>query len=229
MGKPRRYAALIVAATLCLAAGVAAAGGGSRVETLPITGLMRVSMADGSVVYMSTDRRFVFRGEMTDLWTGVDAAIELPSGRVDLDRNGVDLERISLRVGRGARPMTVFVSPECEQCRAVLSMMLEPKALKEYTFRVVLLDSTPRGANSNAVVWCAKDPVEALRSVYLEGRQPASAAKAGTPCDQFGLEQGRAAARLFGIAQLPLLVGADGMGHVGVPATLASVGTGERR
>jgi len=61
------------------------------------------------------------------------------------------------------------------------------------------------------------------------GRQPASAARAGAPCDQFGLEQGRAVARLFGIAQLPLLVGADGMGHVGVPATLASVGTGERR
>lgn len=212
-----------------LAGGVAAAAGGTRVEPLPITGLMRVTMADGSVVYMSSDRRFVFRGEMTDLWTGVDAAIELPSGRVDLDRNGVDLERISLGIGRGAKPMTVFVAPECEQCRAVLAMMLEPQALKDYRFRVVLLDSTPRGATANAVVWCAKDPVEALRAVYLEGRQPASAARAGAPCDQFGLEQGRAVARLFGIAQLPLLVGADGMGHVGVPATLASVGTGERR
>ncbi len=229
MGTSRRYAALTVAAALMLASAVAVAGGASRVEPLPITGLMRVQMADGSVVYMSTDRRFVFRGELTDLWTGVDAAFELPSGRVDLDRNGVDLNRISLRVGRGARPMTVFVAPECEQCRAVLQMMLEPKALKEHTFRVVLLDTTAKGATANAVVWCSKDPVEALRAVYLEGRQPSSAAKAGAACDQFGLEQGRAAARLFGIAQLPLLVGADGVGHVGVPATLASIGTGERR
>jgi hypothetical protein len=229
MGSSRRHAALTVAAALWLATGVAAAAGGPQVEPLPITGLMRVQMADGSVVYLSTDRRFVFRGELTDLWTGVDAALELPSGRIDLDRNGVDLNRISLRVGRGSRPMTVFVAPECEQCRAVLQMMLEPQALKDYTFRIVLLDTTPKGAMANAVVWCSKDPVEALRAVYLEGRQPASAAKAGAPCDQFGLEQGRAAARLFGIAQLPLLVGADGMGHVGVPGTLASIGTGERR
>lgn len=230
MGKPRRYQALIAAATLATGlAGAAYAANGARIEPLPITGVLRVQLDDGSVVYLSADRRFVFRGEMTDLWTGVDAALELPTGRIDLDRNGVALEAISLGVGRGAQRITAFVAPECAQCRDVLTLMLEPRALKDYTFRVVLLDSTPRGAKANAVVWCASDPVEALRAVYLEGRQPRSAAKPGTECDQLGLEQGRAAARLFGIAQLPLLVGADGYGHVGVPASLAAIATGERR
>lgn len=230
MGTPLRYQALIVAAVLAMAvAGAAFAAKGARIETLPITGLLRVQLEGGSVVYLSADRRFVFRGEMTDLWTGVDAAIELPSGRIDLDRNGVSIEAISLGVGRGPRRITAFVAPECEQCRDVLALMLEPKALKDYSFRVVLLDTTPRGAKANAVVWCAADRVEALRAVYLEGRQPRSAAKPGTECDQFALEQGRAAARLFGIAQLPLLVGADGYGQVGVPASLAVIGTGDRR
>ena len=231
MGQPRRHQALIAAmAAVALVAGSqAVAANGPRIQRLPITGLLRVQSADGSVVYLSTDRRFIFRGEMTDLWTGTDTVQGMPTGRVDLDRNGVSIERISLRVGSGPQPITAFISPDCEPCRELLKMMLEPKALKAYRFRVVLLDTTPSGARANAVVWCSSDPVEALRAVYLEGRQPRSAANAGAECDRLGLEQGRAAAQVFGIAQLPMLVGADGLGHIGVPSSLAAIGRGEMR
>ena len=231
MGQPRRHQALIAAVAIValVAGGSAMAANRPRIEPLPITGLLRVQSADGSVVYMSTDRRFIFRGEMTDLWTGADTAQGLPSNQVDLDRNGVSIDRISLAVGSGPQPITAFVSPECEPCRAVLEMMLDAKALKAYRFRVVLLDTTASGARANAVVWCSSNPAEALRAVYLEGRQPRSAAKAGAECDRLGLEQGRAAAQLFGIAQLPMLVGADGLGHIGVPSSLAAIGRGEKR
>jgi hypothetical protein len=231
MGKPRRHQALIAALAIVAfgAGGSTMAANGPRIEPLPITGLLRVQSADGSVVYMSTDRRFVFRGEMTDLWTGADTALGMPTNRVDLDRNGVSLDRISLGVGSGRESMTAFISPECEPCRALLEMMLDPKALKTHRFRVVLLDTTPSGARANAVVWCSSNPVEALRAVYLEGRQPRSAAKAGAECDRLGLAQAHAAAQLFGIAQLPMLVGADGVGHIGVPSSLAAIGRGEKR
>ena len=92
--------------------GSAMAANGPRIEPLPSTGLLRVQSADGSVVYMSTDRRFIFRGEMTDLWTGADTAQGLPSNQVDLDRNGVSIDRISLALGSGPQPITAFVSPE---------------------------------------------------------------------------------------------------------------------
>ena len=232
MGTAGRHTQIALALIMALASAAAASpaapfGAAGRVERLPITGMLKVTQPDGSVVYLSTDRRFVFRGEMTDLWTGTDLSLGELENRLDLDRNGVSVEKISLAIGRGQQPLTVFVAPECEQCRTVVEMLLEPAALKAYRSRVVLLDSSPGGARANAVVWCAADPAEALRSVYLEGRQPKSAAPVGAPCDQLGLEQGRSAARLFGIAQLPLLVDANGVGHVGVPSSLASLGRGD--
>lgn len=232
MGTAGRHAQVAFALVMALgsaavASAAAPSGATGRVERLPITGMLKVTQADGSVLYLSTDRRFAFRGEMTDLWTGTDLSVGELENRVDLDRNGVSVEKISLAIGRGKQPLTVFVAPECEQCRSVVEMLLEPAALKAYRSQVVLLDSSPAGARANAVIWCATDHTEALRSVYLEGRQPKSAAPAGASCDQLGLEQGRTAARLFGIAQLPLVVDANGVGHVGVPSSLATLGRGD--
>lgn len=196
---------------------------------LPISGMVRLTTPDGEVVYMSTNRRFVFRGEMTDLWTGQDVSLQLPSMRIDLDRNGVDVHNISRRIGKGKDTITVFVAPECEDCRAVVDALTSKEGLARYTSQVVLLETTADGAHANAVVWCSKDTVEALRSVYLEGKTPKSAAAPGSECDQLGLEQGRAAARLFGIAQLPLVVDKTGMGHFGLPESGSIQATGDSK
>jgi hypothetical protein len=200
-----------------------AAPGGPAVTRLPITGLDRIVQGDGSVIYLSSDRRFVFRGEMTDLWTGADVTIATPSQRIDLRRNGVRPEAIGLAVGSRGPWATVFVAPECATCIEVVRDVLRLAANGRARFRVVLLDSSPQGLHANRLVWCARDATEALKAVYLEGRQPKSFARPGDPCDQFGLLQAKEAAKLFGIGQLPLIIDADGVGHVGLPESLDSL------
>jgi hypothetical protein len=197
--------------------------GGPAVTRLPITGLDRIVQADGSIIYLSSDRRFVFRGEMTDLWTGADLAVAAPSQRIDLTRNGVRPESIGVAVGSRGPSLTVFVAPECPTCVEVVRDALRLAANGRARFRVVLLDSTPQGLHANRLVWCARDAAEALKAVYLEGRPPTSFARPGDPCDQFGLLQAKEAAKLFGIGQLPLIVDAQGVGHVGMPESLDSL------
>ena len=128
MGTAGRHAQVAFALVMALgsaavASAAAPSGATGRVERLPITGMLKVTQADGSVLYLSTDRRFAFRGEMTDLWTGTDLSVGELENRVDLDRNGVSVEKISLAIGRGKQPLTVFVAPECEQCRTVVEML----------------------------------------------------------------------------------------------------------
>jgi hypothetical protein len=119
--------------------------------------------------------------------------------------------------------MTVFVAPECAPCVELVRDALRLSASRRARFRLVLLDSSTAGAHANRLIWCAKDKVEALRSVYLDGKAPASFARPGDACDQFGLYQAKEAAKLFGVAQLPLIVDAAGLGHVGLPDSLESL------
>jgi hypothetical protein len=199
------------------------AAGPAQVTRLPIAGLDRIVQPDGSVIYLSTDRRFVFRGEMTDLWTGDDVGITTPTQRVDLARNGVRPEAISIAIGSAGPWLTAFVAPECAPCVELVRDALRLASSRQARFRVVLLDSSAPGAHANRLVWCAKDTSEALRSVYLEGKAPKTFARPGDACDQFGLYQAKEAAKLFGIGQLPLVVDASGVGHVGLPESLESL------
>lgn len=194
--------------------------GAGNIEKLDIKGLSKITLEDGTTFFMSDNKRYVFRGEMVDLWTGTDIAIDETSTRVDLNRNGVTPETIGLQIGNGSQILTVFVAPECPQCVELVKMMMDEGALGQYKFNAVLLDSSRQGQVANQVVWCSQDQSEALYSVYVEGKQPRSASTEGGDCDQFGLYLAKEAAKLFGIGQLPMIVNESGYGTVGLPESL---------
>jgi thiol:disulfide interchange protein DsbC len=194
--------------------------GAKGIEKLDIDGMSKVTLEDGSTFFISDNKRYVFRGEMVDLWSGTDISVEATSMKVNLNRNGVTTEKISLHFGYGNEELTVFIAPECPQCVDLVEMMMADESLKRFRFNAVLLDSSREGKIANQVVWCAMDHKEALYSVYVEGKQPASASAAGSDCDQFGLYLAKEAAKLFGIGQLPMIVNESGFGTVGVPESL---------
>jgi len=190
----------------------------AEIEQLPITGLMKVTEADGTVKYLSTDRRFVFVGSMYDLWKGDALAAGVTTDqRIEWDRNGVSVEKISFSVGSVVGQSTIIVAPECQDCKDLLKLALE--TVKD-DLNVVLLSSSKAGSRDNALVWCSKDRLDGLRSVYFESRQP-DPEDINKNCDQFGLMLADQAAQLFGIGQLPMFVDSKGNGYTGEQAIYA--------
>lgn len=190
----------------------------ARVERLPIQALYKVTEADGSVKYLSDDQRFVFVGKMYDLWQGEAMTVGIgPSRKINLNRNGVSIEKIAFPLGDGFGNRTIFVAPECEDCRGLLRLAMEtnPEDLN-----VVLLAASEAGRRDNDLVWCSKNRVDGLRTVYLEKKEPRPI-DINKECDRFGLMLAQQAAMVFGIGQLPLYVDAEGNGHVGEAAIYA--------
>jgi len=190
----------------------------ARVERLPIQALYKVTEADGSVKYLSDDQRFVFVGKMYDLWQGEAMTAGVgPSRKINLNRNGVSIDKIAFPLGDGFGDRTLFIAPECEDCRGLLRLALEtsPEDLN-----VVLLAASEAGRRDNDLVWCSKNRVDGLRTVYLERKEPQKS-EINRECDRFGLMLAQQAAMVFGIGQLPLYVDAEGNGHVGESAIYA--------
>lgn len=227
----RKLALLLVLSGCSTAlAGTPVQVGGSsafaRVEMLPIDGLQKVTQQDGSVVFLSTNRRFAFVGTMYDLWRGEALTLGVAtSQRLELERNGVSLEKIAMPLGEALSGNTLFIAPECDDCRELLAAALETTA---GDLNVVLLASTQAGQRANSVVWCAGDRGAALRAIYLEGRA-VEAREVPADCDRFGLMLADQAAMLFGIGQLPLFLDERGIGYVGEDAIRAVAGAGHAR
>ena len=190
----------------------------ARVERLPIQALYKVTEADGSVKYLSDDQRFVFVGKMYDLWQGEAMTAGVgPSRKINLNRNGVSIEKIAFPLGEGFGKRTLFIAPECEDCRGLLRLALETNP---ENLNVVLLAASEAGRRDNDLVWCSKNRVDGLRTVYLEKKEPQQS-EINRECDRFGLMLAQQAAMVFGIGQLPLYVDAEGNGHVGESAIYA--------
>jgi hypothetical protein len=188
------------------------------VERLPITGIYKVTEADGSVKYISDNQRFVFVGKMYDLWQGEAMTTGVGASRtINLERNGVSLDKIAFPVGDSLGKRTMFIAPDCEDCRGLLRLALEKGS---DDLNIVLLASDENGRRNNGYVWCSKNRLKGLKTVYLDLEKP-KPEDINKSCDRFGLMLAEQAALLFGIGQLPLYVDEEGTGHVGESAIYA--------
>lgn len=190
----------------------------AEVEQLPITGMMKITEKDGTVKYLSSNRRFVFVGTMYDLWRGeaMTAGVETTQ-RIDWNRNGVSIEKIGFAIGNDFADDTLFIAPECVDCKDLLRLALE---VKGEDLNIVLLSSSKQGKWQNELVWCSRDREAGLRTVYLEEATP-KATDIENSCDKFGLMLAEQASLLFGIGQLPMYVDAKGIGYTGEQAIYA--------
>ena len=191
---------------------------GANIERLPIEALYKVTEPDGSVKYLSEDRRFVFVGKMYDLWKGeaMTAGVEITQ-KINWNRNGVTLEKISFPLGNETGSRSLVIAPECEDCRALLELAISSGARD---MNIVLLASSEAGRRDNALVWCSTNRVEGLKTVYLDREQPPRK-EINPHCDRLGLMLAEQAAMVFGIGQLPMFIDAEGNGYVGEKAIYA--------
>lgn len=187
-------------------------------ERLPITGMYKVVEEDGSVKYVSEGRRFVFVGKMYDLWKGEAMSAGVKGNqKVNWNRNGVSIEKIGFPLGGQYGETTIVIAPDCEDCRGLVDLVLQTQ---NDDVNIVLLASNREGREANAMVWCSKDRVKGLQMVYLKGEKPRKE-DLKTDCDQMGLMLADQAAQVFGIGVLPMVVDAEGNGHIGEQAIYA--------
>lgn len=209
----RSIVAFACAAGLSLGTNGAVASG---VDKLPITCLIRIDGPDSKAVYASCDRRFIFRGEMIDLWTG--AAPSYERGHLfNLNRNDFKPDEFSF----------TFLSPQKKLATAYVYAALDSKASVEYLkalratppteteVRVVLVSSLNNASRRmNEAVWCSADRVEATFAAFGKAEHQS---QLQPECDISGLMMAQASTYLFGISRLPLTIMSNGKSFYGIP------------
>lgn len=195
---------------------------------LPIQGMSAIDNA-GQVVYASSNGRFVFIGQMYDLWKGTSLNsmrdIEQAATRIYLDGLQLhprDLNTVTL--GHGPIDITVFTDPLCDHCHALAE---EAKAhVEEYTFYFVVVPALSNASEGLAKrIHCASDASQTTTAL-LNGTIELLAQR--EDCDMEGYEKTLLAADVLGVDGVPFLIHQDGRVSRGRPQHLSRWLTGGR-
>jgi len=139
----------------------------STMLTLPISGLKAVE-TNGQIVFISKSGRFVFRGQLYDVWyrkpVNTMREIRDTAKYLKLDQMPIDMDNLNIaRFGTGNRKVTVFTDPLCGSCAEVYKEIESNPSLKsDYTFDFIVVPML--GDESNRLsrsLSCINDPREA--------------------------------------------------------------------
>ncbi len=193
-----------------------------RLARLPTQGLQAVETADGQLLYVSDNGRYLIRGSAYDLWHGAEltslAQAEDLAGRIDIKRLKLDPADLgALDTGTGPAVLA-FVDPHCPHCADLLADL--PSLADRYRFRLIPL---PIGAESQPAVLAlhclaSTDPAAALKALFEHTAPPVGTA---VGCGQGTAQRALVTAQLLGVRGTPFLIAPDGRLHQGRPADLA--------
>ncbi len=143
---------------------------------LPAQGLQMWETADGRLLYLSDNGRYLIRGTAYDFWHGAEltslAQAEELAGRIDLKRLALEPADLgALDTGTGPEVLA-FVDPHCPHCAALFAAL--PALADRYRFRLIPL---PIGAASQAAVLAlhclaATDRAAALEALLAHADSP---------------------------------------------------------
>lgn len=188
--------------------------------TLPIKSLKAVE-ANGEILFMSENGRFVLRGQLYDVWykDSIDtpAQIEDAATRIHFKRMGANLDDYNtLTIGSGKEEVVAFVDPLCTICHKLMKDA-ESLGLK-YTFKFVVVPAI--GDDSDKLsrkVFCAADRNKALHA-FMSNTLETLEQK--TPCDTKQYDMTLMMAHLLDVKAVPYIVAPDGRPSLGRPGNL---------
>lgn len=159
------------------------------VKQTPIPGLIEV-IADGSVIYVSQDGKYIFSGTMLDV-DGRKNLTEIAGASIrkeTLAQIPQDKKIVYATTGKPKHIVTVFTDVSCHYCQELHKQM---KAYQDLGIQVEYV-AFPRGGTQSPVygqmisVWCAKDKKQALDAAYLGQAVPSIACESPV-ADQYAL------------------------------------------
>jgi thiol:disulfide interchange protein DsbC len=180
-----------------------------RVSPTPVPGVVGLEVTGGTILYGTTDGRYLFAGDLYDL-TGADLVDVAEEGRAEKRRAllaTVDSDSMVIFKAKGETRavINVFTDVDCGYCQ---KLHLEVPQLNAMGIEVRYLGYPRAGIGSESYdrivsAWCAKDPNDALTRIKAGQNIPAAT------CDnQIAAHYGLA--REMGVAGTPAIVLQDG-------------------
>lgn len=207
------------------------------VSALQIGGMIKIPVktmqaveSKGQILFVSENGRYVFSGQMYDLWAkektlSTMGQIKASAERLNLKAMGVDIDALNTMViGTGGKEVVAFVDPKCAICH---KLMADSKKLgKDYSFKFISVPAL--GDESNALsrrLFCAADKAQRLDAFMNNGIKtlPQQA-----KCDMAGYDRTLLLATLIPVEGVPMVIAPDGRTSRGYPANLSKWLAGEK-
>lgn len=191
-----------------------------EIVSLPISGVQAVQ-SDGKIVYLSENGRFVFTGQIYDLWSKQPLTtmekIKEVTERIYLKGMGIEVDNLNtLSLGSGKKEVIVFVDPRCGYCH---TLMKEAKQYQnDYTFKFVVVPILGAESYKQArSIYCTDDKAAALNALI---EKTVHALQVNPKCNTAQYDLSLRIPGYVGIESVPFVVAPDGRVKQGYPKNL---------
>ena len=191
-------------------------------EALPIKDLNFIRTKQGLTYLISRDGRYVFQGNLIDVWNGKVLAnvVELKKlkNRVNFKYLGITSQKMfTLSLGTGTDEVFIFSDPNCGICHKLLGK-IQKSALIKKNFKVhavitPLLHETSMAKSNSLASMAQTDPEVAMNAFINDSVKDDGASEQTDPGIQYNL----LVARALSIQNFPFIVNSRGRIHIGMP------------
>ena len=191
-------------------------------EKLPLRDLNLIRTKNGITYLISSDARYVFQGELVDVWNGTRIKsvkqFNALSDHINFKYLGISPEKMfTLDMGTGNADVFIFSDPNCTLCHQLLKKIQSSKLLKQnFKIHAVItpaLGETSMEKSNRLAALDAKNPNAALEAFINNNYSNAETTNEQTP----GIKYNLLVARALGIQNFPYIVNAGGRIHIGMP------------
>jgi len=169
----------------------------------PLPGIFEV-VANGSVIYVDAQAKFLIQGSITDLKTGTNLTDEREEEISRIQFSELPLQdAIKYVKGDGSRKLAVFADPNCGYCKKLEKTFLGMENITVYTFLIPILSAD--SSTKSKAIWCSADPSKTWVNWMTSQTPPPTKTDCANP-----LERNLALAKKLNITGTPALFFTDG-------------------
>jgi len=169
----------------------------------PLPGIYEV-VANGSIIYVDAQAKFLIQGSITDLKSGINLTDEREEEISRIQFSELPLhDSIKYVRGDGSRKVAVFADPNCGYCKKLEKTFQNMDNVTIYTFLLPILSAD--SSTKSKAIWCASDPSKTWVNWMTIQTPLPSKTDCATP-----LERNLALAKKLSITGTPALFFTDG-------------------
>lgn len=191
-------------------------------ERLPIKQLNLIRTQSGRTYLISSDARYVFQGNLVDIWNGVRIRsvqqLNALSDRINFKQIGVEPDKMfSLDQGTGPAPVYIFVDPNCSVCHKLLAKIRDSKLiLNRFNVKAIVtpMMSPTSLIKAKQLALTAKDSPEKALSALIDNTIDTSV---DPDITVDGVQYNQLVAKALSINNFPYIVNPRGRIFIGLP------------
>lgn len=192
-----------------------------RIQQFPMAGMVMIENAEGEIMFLSDNGRFLFQGTVKDNWSNktitnfddADLLSKLPIEKLSKAFQG---ELAGFEIGKGNKVSYVFFDPLSPHCKDLIRTALTEKENKEHKIKFVYLPVLGAASESATVNLFCENPHDAPQRI-LEERFSDLKPKPECKTRLDALQKNLATGQVLGVKGVPYLVRHDGTFMAGAP------------